>query len=139
MLSHFSHVRLFATPWTVAHQAPLSNTGVRGLALLQGIFLTQGLNLHLLLLLHCRQILYHWAIGARPQYSVSITFLYALENQKIHVTCLYCSIDFVLIQNQTQTISEMCLFLKIMAKRLNTQEQGSQFNQCVRLSEVGSF
>ena len=24
MLSHFSRVRLFATPWTVAHQAPLS-------------------------------------------------------------------------------------------------------------------
>ena len=24
MLSHFSHVRLFATPWTVAHQAPLT-------------------------------------------------------------------------------------------------------------------
>ena len=24
MLSHFIHVRLFATPWTVAHQAPLS-------------------------------------------------------------------------------------------------------------------
>ena len=24
MLSHFSHVRLFATPWTVALQAPLS-------------------------------------------------------------------------------------------------------------------
>ena len=24
MLSHFSHVRLFATIWTVAHQAPLS-------------------------------------------------------------------------------------------------------------------
>ena len=23
-LSHFSHVRLFATPWIVAHQAPLS-------------------------------------------------------------------------------------------------------------------
>ena len=23
MLSHFSHVRLLATPWTVAHQAPL--------------------------------------------------------------------------------------------------------------------
>ena len=22
-LSHFSHVQLFATPWTVAHQAPL--------------------------------------------------------------------------------------------------------------------
>ena len=24
MLSHFCHVQLFATPWTVAHQAPLS-------------------------------------------------------------------------------------------------------------------
>ena len=24
MLSHFSHVQLFSTPWTVAHQAPLS-------------------------------------------------------------------------------------------------------------------
>ena len=24
MLSHFSHVRLFVTPWTVPHQAPLS-------------------------------------------------------------------------------------------------------------------
>ena len=24
MLSHFSHIQLFATPWTVAHQAPLS-------------------------------------------------------------------------------------------------------------------
>ena len=57
-LSHFSHVRLLATPWTVAHQAPLSvgfsskNTGVGCRALLQGIFLTQGSNLHLLQLLH---------------------------------------------------------------------------------------
>ena len=25
VLSHFSHVRLFATPWTVARQAPLSH------------------------------------------------------------------------------------------------------------------
>ena len=24
MLSHFSHVQLFATPWTIAHKAPLS-------------------------------------------------------------------------------------------------------------------
>ena len=57
-----SHLRLFATPWAVACQAPLS----MGLSrqeywsesghhfLLQEIFLTQRLNLHLL---HCRQIL----------------------------------------------------------------------------------
>ena len=42
--------RLFVTPWTVAHQAPLSmnspgkNTEVGSHSLLQGIFLTQGLN-----------------------------------------------------------------------------------------------
>ena len=24
MLCHFSHIQLFATPWTIAHQAPLS-------------------------------------------------------------------------------------------------------------------
>ena len=57
-----SSVRLFATPWTVVCQALLSwdfpgkDTGVGSHYLLQGIFLTQGLNLGLL---HCRQILYH--------------------------------------------------------------------------------
>ena len=54
MLSHFTCVRLSTTLWTVAHQAPLSkasagkNTGVGSHGLLQGIFLTQGLNPHLL-------------------------------------------------------------------------------------------
>ena len=49
-----SGVRLFATLWTVACQAPLSvefsrqNTGVGCCFLLQGIFLTQRLNPHLL-------------------------------------------------------------------------------------------
>ena len=49
-----SGVQLFAILWTVACQAPLSmefsrqNTGVSCCFLLQGIFLTQGLNLHLL-------------------------------------------------------------------------------------------
>ena len=56
-----SHVQLFVTPWTVAYQALLSvefsrkNSGVDCHSLLQGIFLTQESNLHLL---HCRQILY---------------------------------------------------------------------------------
>ena len=53
MLSCFSDVRLFATLWTVACQAPLpwdspsKNIGVGCHALLQGIFPTKGLNLHL--------------------------------------------------------------------------------------------
>ena len=53
-----SCVRLFVTPWPVAHQAPLSmgdssgkNTGVSCHALLQGIFPTQGSNPGLP---HCR-------------------------------------------------------------------------------------
>ena len=41
-------------PW----DSPRKNTGVGCCAFLQGIFLTQGLNLHLLRLLNCRQILY---------------------------------------------------------------------------------
>ena len=64
MLNHFS-VSNSATPWTSAHQAPLSmefsrspgkNTGVGCHFLLQGIFPTQGSNPGLL---HCRQTLYH--------------------------------------------------------------------------------
>ena len=48
VLSHFSHVLLFMTLWTVNHQAPLSmglfskNTGVGCPALLQGIFPIHG-------------------------------------------------------------------------------------------------
>ena len=60
---------LFATPWTVACQAPLSMGFPRqenwsGFpVLLQGIFPTQGLNLRLLL---GRQILYDWATWEAP-------------------------------------------------------------------------
>ena len=51
--------------WTITHQAPLSwaspgkNTGVGCHDLLQGIFLTQGSNLHLLYLLH-------WQVDSLP-------------------------------------------------------------------------
>ena len=61
MLSHLCHVQLFVTLWTVAHQAlcpwdfPGTNTEV-GYFLFQGIFSTQRLKL---LLLHCKQVLYH--------------------------------------------------------------------------------
>ena len=56
---------MLSRPWTVAHQAPVSmgfsrqDTGVGCHALLMRIFLTQRSILHLLCLLHCRQILYH--------------------------------------------------------------------------------
>ena len=44
-------------PW----DSPGKNTGVGHHVLLQGVFPTQGSNLHLLWFLHCRWILYHWA------------------------------------------------------------------------------
>ena len=60
-MSVLSRVQLSVTPWTAARQAPLSmgfsKTGVVR-HFLQGIFPTQGLNLRLLCLLHCRQVLY---------------------------------------------------------------------------------
>ena len=54
MLNCFSCVQLGVTLWTVAHQTPCpwdspgKNTGMDCHALLQGIFPTQGSNLHLL-------------------------------------------------------------------------------------------
>ena len=70
-----------ATPWTVAHQAPLymgfsrqeywsgllfpSTVGVGSHSLLQGIFPTQGLNPGLL---HSRQILYHLSQQGSPDW-----------------------------------------------------------------------
>ena len=63
MPSHFSRVRLFVTPWTIPTRLLYpwdslgKNPGVGCHALLQGIFLTQGLNLRLLCLLH-------WQVGS---------------------------------------------------------------------------
>ena len=66
MLSHFSLVRLFWTPWTNSlsgssvagiPQARILGVGCR--ALTQGVFPTQGSNLRLLRLLH-------WQMGSLP-------------------------------------------------------------------------
>ena len=66
MLSHISHVQLFVTLWTVAHQALLSMdspgkiTGVGCRALLQGIFPTQGSNHVSYISFSGRQVIYDW-------------------------------------------------------------------------------
>ena len=62
--SSLSLVQLFATAWTVTHQSPLIMGSFRqeywmGLSFPSpGDLFTQGLNLHLLCLLHFRHILY---------------------------------------------------------------------------------
>ena len=68
--SLLSLVWLFETPWTaIAHEASLpmefsdKNTGVGCHSFLQGIFLTQGLNMGLL---HCRQFLYWLSYQRSP-------------------------------------------------------------------------
>ena len=65
----FSRAWLFVTPWTVAHQAPLSMgffskiTGVGGHFLLRGIFPTQGWTRVSRI---GRQIHYHWLPPGKP-------------------------------------------------------------------------
>ena len=64
---HLSRVPLFTTPWTVAHQAPLSMGFSRreywnGLPCPPpGDLFHSGSNPNLLQLMHCRQILHPWA------------------------------------------------------------------------------
>ena len=77
MVSYFSWVRLCVTLWTVTCQAPLSmgfsrqDYWVGCHSLLQGIFLTQGLNLCFLRLLHWRVVLYHWRHLGSPAIGVT--------------------------------------------------------------------
>ena len=75
--------RLFC-PWDF----PAKNTGMGCHVLLQGIFLTQGLNPHFLRLLHCRWILYRWVTREALQRCVDMgsnihshCFLYLQEEE----------------------------------------------------------
>ena len=86
LLSHFSHILLFATLWIVARQAPLSrdspgkNTVVGCPAFLQAIFPTQGSNPRLLCLLYCRRILYPLSyLGSFVFIGVSMVSLFPLN------------------------------------------------------------
>ena len=56
-------------PGSSSMDSPGKNTGVGGHSLLQEIFLTQRLSL---CLLHCRQILYHWATGKTLDFTPSV-------------------------------------------------------------------
>ena len=72
------YVWFFVAPWTVACQATLwnspgKNTGVGCHSLLQGTFPTQESNLGLL---HCRQVLYHWATSGAYNFLIKHVFPY---------------------------------------------------------------
>ena len=70
LLSHFSHVQLFVTLWTLA----LPGSSVHGISqarILEWVAIPfsrgssgpQGSNLHVLCLLHCRRIPYCWSLS----------------------------------------------------------------------------
>ena len=96
MLSCFHHVRLFATPCTIAHQVPRpwdspgKNTGVGYHFLLQGSFPTQRLKSHLRRLLH-------WQVDSLPRHylgsllSVYSRFITLLCSQEVLVGTTPCS------------------------------------------------
>ena len=100
LFSHQVVSKSFATPWTVAHQAPLSmqflrqEYGVGCYLLLQGIFLTQGLNPCLL----------HWQAD-----SLLLSFLRSFYSGPIF--CRATPLDKLNIQAQ-QEIQEYRLTLR---------------------------
>ena len=87
-----TRVLFFVTPWTVACQAPRSwnfpskYTGVGCHFLLQGIFLTQGLNWSLLWLLHLAVRFFY--PGATWEALISLLLLFSsLSSLLNHVSC----------------------------------------------------
>ena len=85
-----SHIRLFATPWTVwatrlicPWNSPGRNTGMGSHSLLQGVFPTQGSDLGLL---HCRQIIYHLSHQGSP-YSKLKTHTDWKWGDSKHISC----------------------------------------------------
>ena len=92
-----AHMLCLCYLWTVAHQASLSMGFSKqeywsGLPfLLQGIFPVQELNTLLLLLLHCRQILYHCAIIEAPRSFLSEKYKC---KRPVHVQNIFLSFFF---------------------------------------------
>ena len=87
-----------ATLRTVVRQAPLSmefsgkNTGAGCHSLLQGIFLTQGLNLCLLGLLYCGRF-FTVALAGKPHMCVCVcvcvcVYRFTRESLKIHIVII---------------------------------------------------
>ena len=88
----FSHVQLFVTPWTIAHQAPLSMefSGQEYCSelptFLQGIFPTQGWSPSLL---HYRQILYLLSHHGSPNFNYFSLKIYYFFLKLFFIYSLY--------------------------------------------------
>ena len=102
-----NRVQLFATPWTVAYQAPLSIHGIFQARVLEwlavsfsrGIFLTQGLNPALL---HCRQTLLPSELS--------------LGDIKSHYSFL-TKVSYTSFQTSCTLNSKLCILLSLLLKK----------------------
>ena len=106
-----SRVQLFVThglysPWN----SPGRNTGVGSLSFLQGIFLTQELNLGLL---HCRQILYQLSHQGRPS-SLRHTFFFTNHPTLSHPLSCRSQVE-VLFSGPNQYTSPGCMSVPVTA------------------------
>ena len=81
-------------PW----DSPGKNTGVVCHAFLQGIFLTQGLNPHLLYLLHCRWVLYPTEPPEKPNTNIYL-YKYVLFIIQLLLNYVYYSTAKINIKN----------------------------------------
>ena len=122
MLSCSSHVRLFATLWTVAHQAlsvhgfPSKNTRVGCHALLQGIFATQGLNPRLSCLLHWQLCFLSLVLPGKPSFLCSTPQKKNLQEKSVRVIS---SSEFTCIPHSLLTWNCKCLWSWISMQQLN--------------------
>ena len=127
MLSHFSHVQLFAILWTIAARllylghSSSKNTGMGWYALLPEICLIQGSSLHLLCLLHWQAVSLPLMPAEKPIIRLAgsdITskdskFSY-LQKKLTHSTNIYwvCTVsnEFFFIVDAVQSQSRVSLF-----------------------------
>ena len=108
MLSHFSPIWLFARllcPWAF----PGKNRGMGCCALLQGIFPTQGSNLHLL---HCRWILYCWATAEALELGRDDDIVIQL-----HIICFFLRSHFWSIMNSLLAKTPKIFYLERVAAK----------------------
>ena len=124
-ISDYMCAWLFAPPWTVACQAPLSmdflgkNTGVDRHSLLQRIFLTQGLNLGFL---HCRLILHHLSHQGSPLGCLLIKTTHkimSVDQDVEKLVCLWlvhCWWEYKILQPLQKTVWQ---FLKKLKRKLS--------------------
>ena len=115
VFSHFSRVRFFATPWTVAHQTPLSldfpgkNTGVGCHALLQGNLPNSGIEpMSLESPALTGGFFSTSAIWEAPGWMIKakvINSSLSMENARLMCTCLHFILSFLPSTINSATVS----------------------------------